>query len=76
LININSSALGVVCPPPGIGAETSEISQNSIGITYNGSGVAQEGAVVDLHIGTIGTNSSALKVACPPPGHGENSGNF
>jgi hypothetical protein len=48
-----------------------ENSQNTIGITYNGSGVAQEGAVVDLHICTnIDINSPALEVACPPPGIG------
>jgi hypothetical protein len=47
-----------------------EASENSIGITYIGSGssVALEGAIVDLDIGTASINSSALQVACPPPG--------
>jgi hypothetical protein len=50
-----------------------EISQNSFGITYKRRSVAQEGAAVDLHIGTTtGINSSALEVACdPPPGIGQ-----
>jgi hypothetical protein len=47
-----------------------EISQNSFGITYRGCSVALEGAVVDLHIGNTGIDSSALEVACPPPGIG------
>jgi hypothetical protein len=49
-----------------------EISQNSFGATstYRYGSVAVEGAGIDLHISTtIGTNSSALEVACPPPGH-------
>ena len=47
-----------------------EISRYRFGITYIGRSVALEGALMDLHIGTIGINSSALKVACPPPGIG------
>ena len=48
-----------------------EVSENTIGITYSpGSSIALEGAVVDLDIGTASTNSSALQVACPPPGIG------
>jgi hypothetical protein len=32
--------------------------------------VTLEGAVMDLHIAHSGINSSALQVACPPPGIG------
>jgi hypothetical protein len=47
-----------------------EFSQNRVGTTYV-STIAVEYGVVDLHIGTtIGINSSALEVACPPPGIG------
>jgi hypothetical protein len=51
-----------------------EISQSSYGITYRSRGsVAMEDAVMDLHVGTIlSKNSSALEVACPPPGIGAN----
>jgi hypothetical protein len=61
--------------PSGIGAKkVQEISENSE-ITYNASFVAFECAAIDLHNGTIlSSNSSALKVACPPPGHREKSG--
>jgi hypothetical protein len=38
--------------------------------TYYGGSVALKCAVMDLHIGIIGLNSSALEVACPPPGIG------
>jgi hypothetical protein len=39
--------------------------------TYISSGaVREEYSVVDLHTGTIGINSTALKVPCPPPGIG------
>jgi hypothetical protein len=73
-VSINSSALGVACPPPGIGAkkvqEGSEISE----ITYSVSAVALECAAIDLHnaanVTTVSINSSALGVACPPPGIG------
>ena len=47
-----------------------KFSEQRFGSTYKGGGVALEGAVVDLRIGTIGINSSALEVACGPPGHG------
>jgi hypothetical protein len=40
---------------------------NKSGITYIGCSVALEGA---LYIGTTSKNSSALGVACPPPGIG------
>jgi hypothetical protein len=43
--------------------------ENSFGTTYIGSGsVALECAGVDLDICTKSINSSALEVACPPPG--------
>jgi hypothetical protein len=39
--------------------------------TYISSGaVREEYGVVDLYVGTTGINSTALEVACPPPGHG------
>jgi hypothetical protein len=47
-----------------------EKSQNSFGITYIGSSVALEGALMDLHISIESINGSALRVACPPPGSG------
>jgi hypothetical protein len=53
-------------------------SQNSFGTTYilDGS-VALEGAIIDLHISTrLSINSSALEVACGPPGHGRNIRKF
>jgi hypothetical protein len=74
-----STILEVACPPPGIGArKIQESSQRSFGITYIGGRVALEGAIIDLNIGTTSPsiNSSALEVACPPPGHRENSGKF
>jgi hypothetical protein len=41
----------------------------SFGITYSLSFVTFKRAVVDHHIGNaLSINSSALKVACPPPG--------
>jgi hypothetical protein len=39
-------------------------------ITYSASNVALERAVMDLHIGVISINSSALEVVCSPPGIG------
>ena len=39
--------------------------------TYRCSGaIREEYGVVDLHIATIGSNSTTLEVACPPPGIG------
>jgi hypothetical protein len=38
--------------------------------TYLINAIHKEYAVVDLNISTIGKNSSALTVACPPPGIG------
>jgi hypothetical protein len=55
--------------PPGIGAKkVQESSQNSFGIIYIVCIVALEGAVMDVHIVPESINSSALEVACPPPG--------
>ena len=48
--------------------KSQEVSQNSFEGTYFVSGIAFERAVIDLHIGIISRNSSALKVACPAPG--------
>jgi hypothetical protein len=39
--------------------------------TYIAGSVTLEGAVMDLCIGTSGRNSTALEIACGPPGHGE-----
>jgi hypothetical protein len=82
----------VPCPPPEIGAKkVQEISESRFRTTYIISDVALERAGVDLHNGGHATaisagvdpgghataiNNSALEVACPPPGHGEISGNF
>jgi hypothetical protein len=46
--------------------------------TYPAGSVTLEGAVIDLYIGTpYGINSSALEVACGPPGIGaKNQGKF
>jgi hypothetical protein len=42
--------------------------------TYICSGaIREEYGVVDLHIATIGSNSTALDVDCPPPVHGRKS---
>jgi hypothetical protein len=38
--------------------------------TYIGGSIALEYAVIDLHNDTLSIDSSALEVACPPPGHG------
>jgi hypothetical protein len=64
------SVLKVVCGPPGIGAKKNqESSRKSFVSTYIGGVVALEYGIVDLHIGiTDNINSSALEVACPPPG--------
>jgi hypothetical protein len=53
----------------GIGAEKSskEGSRKGHNSSYTDR-VALEDGVVDLHIGTIGIKSSALEVACGPPG--------
>jgi hypothetical protein len=65
---IDSSPLKVACGPPGIGAKKfQEISRRKqLVTTYTGGTVALECGVVDLHIRTIGKNSTALEVACPP----------
>ena len=47
-----------------------ENPQNSFEITYVDGSIALEGTVVDLDIGNIGINSTALEVACPAPGIG------
>jgi hypothetical protein len=69
-VSSNSSALEVACPPPGIGAkEVQGISETNFGMTYIiQRSVALESAAVDLHIGIASKDSSALGVACPPPG--------
>jgi hypothetical protein len=70
-ISINSSALQVACPPPGIGAKkVQESSETRFGTAYILGVVTLESAGIDLDIGTgRSTNSSALQVACGPPGH-------
>jgi hypothetical protein len=66
-IGINSTALQVACPPPGIEAKkVEEISADHHSRTYIVSAVALESAGVDLDIGTItGINSSILKLDVP-----------
>jgi hypothetical protein len=67
----NSAALGVACPPPGIGAKkVQEISETRFCTTYIASTIAIEHAGVDLGTCTAGINSATLEVACPPPGIG------
>jgi hypothetical protein len=75
ILNINSSALEVACPPPGVGAKKiQQSSLKSFGITYMGGSVALDCGVMDLHIGPmIGSNSSTLEVAFGPPGFGAKS---
>ena len=51
--------------------ERSEKFRDQLGTTYRASTIALEYGVMDLHIySTSEINSSALKVVCPPPGHG------
>jgi hypothetical protein len=45
-----------------------EVSGNENHETYP-SFIRDETRGVDLHIGTTGINSTALEVACPPPGY-------
>jgi hypothetical protein len=60
----------VPCEPPGIGAKkVQEIFETRFRTTYLVNAIALECAGVDLDICTISINSSALEVACPPPGH-------
>jgi hypothetical protein len=60
------------CGPPGIGAKkVQESSMTRFRPTYIYGGVTLESASIDLNIGTArSTNSSALQVACGPPGIG------
>jgi hypothetical protein len=74
-ISANSSTLEVACDPPGIGAEKSaEIIRTALELwsSYAFGSVALECAVVDLHGALPNINSTALGVACPPPGIGAN----
>jgi hypothetical protein len=69
---MNSSTLEVACGPPGIGAKIqgnfSKQCRNYLHIHHYCCYIFEYG-VVDLHIGTIRKiNSTALEVACPPPG--------
>ena len=67
--SIHSSTLEVACPPPGYGGKkVQEIPETRFCTTYTGSAVALERAGVDLDVCIISKNSSALEVACPPPG--------
>jgi hypothetical protein len=64
-----TTLLVVACPAPGIGAKkVQESSRTNLGTYKVCSSVALEGAVVDLNSAFISINSSALEVACPPPG--------
>jgi hypothetical protein len=51
IASINSAALEIAYPPPGIGAEMSGIFSEQLWITYTGGSVVQKGAGVDLQIG-------------------------
>jgi hypothetical protein len=69
------SVLKVACPPPGIGAKkVQEISETKFRTAYFVSAVALKSAVINLDFNSTGisgsANSSALEVACPPPGIG------
>jgi hypothetical protein len=75
ILNVDcSSVLKIVCGPPGIGAEKSGKHSRTyleLRSTYIGAGsVALECAAMDLDISITGIDSSALKVACGPPGVG------
>jgi hypothetical protein len=62
--------------PPGIGAKISRtFLENSFGISYISGTVAIECTVVDLHIGALSINGSALGVACPARTWKKNQGN-
>ena len=70
----NHSALGVACPPPGVGAEISGKfrgqNQNYLHSQQHFSRVC---GVIDLHNDTVlSSNGSALEAACGPPGMGAN----
>jgi hypothetical protein len=44
--------------------------ESGYGITYMGSSVAPEGAVINLEVAALDKNSSSLSVPCGPPGIG------
>jgi hypothetical protein len=68
---INSPTLEVACSPPGIGAKKiQERSRKSFVSTYRAGGVALKCGAVDHRSALMKINSSALGVACPPPGIG------
>ena len=49
-----------------------KLLETSFGSAYIISGVTLKRAVVDLNSALISINGSTLKVACPPPGIGQN----
>jgi hypothetical protein len=60
-VSINSAALEVVCPPPGVRTKkVQESSADHHSSTYHASAVALESAGIYLDIGTAGINNSTL----------------
>ena len=53
-----------------------KFSDNSFVSTYIGGGVALKCGAVDHHSAARNINTSALEVACPPPGIGANLRQF
>jgi hypothetical protein len=65
ITGVNSSALEVACPTPGI-EKFQEISGNKNYGTYRWRFIQGETRGMDLHIGTAdNSNSATLEVACP-----------
>jgi hypothetical protein len=53
------------------------LGKRLVGVTYILGTIALEGTVIDLQNGAIlSVKSSALQVACPPPGHRRKFRNF
>jgi hypothetical protein len=51
-----------------LGGKCKQISETRFRTTYKVSAVALKNAGVDLDLCAISINSTALEVACPPPG--------
>jgi hypothetical protein len=82
LVYVGSLSDKVPCSPPGIGAKIQgNFWENKSGITYITvvrviDFVAFKSAVRNLEIAISDTNSTALEVACSPPGISENFNEF
>jgi hypothetical protein len=71
LILTNRSTLKVACPPPRHRGNFRKFLQTiTHPLTAELAVLLFESAGVDLNMCTISINSSALEVACPPPGIG------